>query len=86
MVNPGAFQLCARCGARMDTHLQESSGLRRTAPVQSPVPVARRLGPLQRVLLGAFVLIQAMTYFVHLLPSERGEGRTTPAPAAPGEG
>lgn len=70
MVNPGPFTLCARCGAAMDTHLQESGGLRRTAPVQSPVPVAAagRLGPLTRAVLGLCVVVLALSYLALLLP------------------
>lgn len=57
-VNPHADRLCGRCGADMHTVLQESGGLRATAPVQSPVPVraGNRLSLLQRVLVFAFVL------------------------------
>ncbi len=71
MVNPGPFRLCGRCGADMDTHLQESGGLRRTAPVQSPVPVGggARLSPLQRGLLGAFVALLALGHLALLLPA-----------------
>lgn len=38
-VNFDAERPCQRCGADMRTFLQESGGLRLTAPVQSPVPV-----------------------------------------------
>lgn len=71
MVNPGPFALCARCGADMDTLLQESAGLRRTAPVQSPVPVAtsHRLAPLTRLVLGLCVAVMALGYLVQLLPA-----------------
>ena len=58
----------------MGTCLQESGGLRRTAPVQSPVPVGRSRGlslP-QRLVVGAFVLILAMGYAVQLLPAFTG--------------
>lgn len=72
MVNPGPFRLCGRCGAQMDTLLQETAGLRRTAPIQSPVPVAgTRIGPLGRVVLGAFVALLALGYVVQLLPVPR---------------
>ena len=72
MVNPGAFRLCARCGALMDTHLQESGGLRRTAPIQSPVPVAtaHRLTPVQRGLMAAFLALLTLTYLMQLLPAQ----------------
>ena len=67
MVNPGPFRLCGRCGAEMDTLLQESGGLRQCAPIQSPVPVAgARIGPLARCVLGAFVMILALGYLVQL--------------------
>ena len=69
MVNPGPFRLCARCGASMETFLQESAGLRRTAPVQSPVPVNGRLSPIQRIVVGLFLLALASSYLVQLLPS-----------------
>ena len=69
MVNPGPFNLCVRCGADMRTWLQESGGLRRTAPVQSPVPVGRRLSLLQRVVVGLFVAVLALGYVVQLLPA-----------------
>lgn len=68
-VNPGVFTLCARCGARMDTLLQESGGMRRTAPIQSPVPVSgARLGPLTRAVLAIFVAVLALGYLAYLLP------------------
>ena len=58
-VNPWADRLCARCGADMRLTLQESGGLRRTAPVQSPVPVSGgpRLSLLQRMLLFCFLAL-----------------------------
>lgn len=86
MVNPGAFRLCARCGASMETFLQESGGLRRVAPIQSPVPVASdRLGPVARTILGAFVLLLALGYLAHLLPlSGTGAPVLRTAPAAQG--
>ena len=81
MVNPGPFRLCGRCGAAMDTVLQESGGLRRTAPIQSPVPVSgARLGPVARLVLGAFVLVLALGYLAQLLPTARS-GAGSPAPA-----
>ena len=72
MVNPGPFRLCARCGASMETFLQESAGLRRTTAIQSPLPVTGRLSLLQRVMLGFFVLTMALAYFVQLLPPHPG--------------
>lgn len=83
MVNPGAFRLCGRCGAQMDTLLQESGGLRRTAPIQSPVPVAgARLGPAARVVLGFFVLVLALGYLVQVLPRPT-DAQAGPQPAWP---
>lgn len=82
MVNPGPFALCARCGADMSTLLQESGGLRRTAPVQSPVPVgSARLGPVTRVVLGLCVLVLALSYLAHLLPRPASAEGSRPAPA-----
>lgn len=82
MVNPGPFRLCARCGAAMDTILQESGGLRRSAPIQSPVPVAgARIPPLGRFVLGAFVVVLALGYLVQLLPMAPEARRTAPAEA-----
>jgi len=52
----------------METFLQESGGLRRTAAVQSPVPVARRLSLPQRVLICLFVLLLMLTYLAPMLP------------------
>jgi len=77
-VNPGPFLLCARCGASMETILQESGGLRRTPAVQSPVPVARRLSFTQRVVIGCFLALMALAYLSHLLP--------VPPQALPAEG
>lgn len=91
-VNPAMFRLCGRCGAQMDTLLQESGGLRRTSPIQSPVPVTgARLGPAARFVLAVFVAVLALGYLVHLLPLPRdarsrlvppSEGNRQPAPAA----
>ena len=67
----------------MDTHLQESGGLRRTAPVQSPVPLGPRLSALQRVLVTAFLAILALTYLAHLLPAEGPTASGGPTPATP---
>jgi predicted amidophosphoribosyltransferase len=68
-VNPGPFRLCARCGASMESFLQESGGLRRTAPVQSPVPVARRLSPIQRAVIGAFLALLVLSSLAPLFLS-----------------
>lgn len=82
MVNPAAFRLCARCGASMESFLQESAGLRRTAPVQSPVPVAGRLRPFQRFVVGMFLAAMALAYLVYLLPPRH----LAVAPGAPASG
>jgi hypothetical protein len=86
MVNPGPFRLCARCGAAMDTHLQESGGLRRTAPVQSPIPVEAgdRLTAFQRALVGIFVAVLALGYLAHLLPRPAPVPAVRPIPVSPG--
>jgi hypothetical protein len=85
MVNPGAFSICARCGASMATLLQETAGLRRTAPIQSPVPVdSGRIGPVARAILGLFVLLLALGYLTHLLPRPVGGTHGRVAPAAHG--
>ena len=83
MVNPGPFRLCARCGASMETHLQETAGLRRTSPIQSPVPVdVARIGPAARAVLGVFVVLLALGYVIQLLPrptqSSTHGGRVAP--------
>jgi hypothetical protein len=58
-VNVRAPRLCARCGADMALALQESGGLRRAAPVQSPVPMGARLAPWQRAAVLCFVVLLA---------------------------
>lgn len=85
MVNPGPFRLCVRCGADMRTYLQESGGMRRAAPVQSPVPVAG--GPpltgLQRVLLAGFLVMLALGHILAAtaprLPAPPTAGAPAPA-------
>lgn len=52
----------------MESYLQESAGLRRTAPIQSPVPVSGRLSLAQRLVVGVFLVMIALTYLVQLLP------------------
>lgn len=86
MVNPGPFRLCSRCGAAMDTHLQESGGLRRTAPIQSPVPVgvADRLSGFQRAVVGLFVAALALMYLSHLVPQPRTGPVDASVPVSPG--
>jgi predicted amidophosphoribosyltransferase len=86
-VNPDADRLCARCGADMHTLLQESGGLRATAPVQSPVPVRvrGRLSPLQRALVLAFVVTLFAAQVLAAVFADRRAGvrlpGTTPAAA-----
>jgi len=82
MVNPGPFRLCARCGASMETCLQESGGLRRTAPVQSPMPVHGSLSRLQRLVLGLFLMTMAVAYLSQLLPPRPVASPATPTPAS----
>jgi hypothetical protein len=62
--NQGPCRLCQRCGADPTTLLQESGGLRWTAPVQSPVPVARgrRLSRTQRIGAAACLLVLALGF------------------------
>lgn len=86
MVNPGPFRLCGRCGADMRTIFQESGGLRRVAPVQSPVPVGvgRRLRTSQRVILAAFVALLAAWYLAPLIFGVRAPSGPTPPSAAQG--
>ena len=84
MVNPGPCRLCGRCGADVETVLQESGGLRRTPAVQSPVPVfaSGRLSRVQRIAVLAFVVLLALGYLVQLVPSGEREGAAAePAPA-----
>ncbi len=71
-VNPRAERLCASCGADMHTLLQESGGLRRTAPVQSPVPVRARLSTLQRAVVFVCLVMLAL---VHVLGAIHAIGR-----------
>lgn len=86
MVNPGPFRLCGRCGAAMNTHLQESGGLRRAAPVQSPIPieVGGRLTIVQRAIVGVFVAVLALGYLAQLLPYPTGSPAARTVPAIPG--
>lgn len=57
-------RLCTRCGADPTTLLQESGGLRWTAPVQSPVPVGRGrpLSRRQRLGAAACLLVLALGF------------------------
>lgn len=67
-VNVLATPLCERCGADMRLILQESGGARRTAPVQSPIPVrVLRLSTLQRLLLLCFLLLMFAMHVIGTL-------------------
>jgi hypothetical protein len=84
MVNPGEFRLCARCGASMESFLQESAGLRRTAAVQSPVPVTGRLTLGQRFVVGLFLVLRALAFLGQLLPrAPAAAAQRAPASGAP---
>jgi hypothetical protein len=68
----------------MNLLLQESGGLRRTAAVQSPVPVRATLSLLQRVLVFTFVVLLAMAHLLAgfngpRLPQPLGAGMPLPA-------
>jgi hypothetical protein len=66
----------------METFLQESAELRRTAAIQSPLPVAGRLSLLQRGMLGFFLLAMALAHFVQLLLPHTGRGPASDPHAA----
>lgn len=70
----------------MHTYLQESGGLRRTAPVQSPVPVGAsdRLSGLQRFVVGFFVATLALVYVANLLPRQDPGSAEAAVPVSPG--
>jgi hypothetical protein len=65
-VNLYALRLCGRCGADMNTALQESGGLRWAAAVQSPVPQpnARPLSLWLRAVLLVLVALLALARLV----------------------
>jgi hypothetical protein len=71
----------------MNLLLQESGGLRRTAAVQSPVPVRGTLSLVQRLFVLAFVLLLAMVHLLaglgrrptSSLPQPLGAGAALPA-------
>ena len=52
----------------MESILQESAGLRRTAAIQSPIPVTGRLSIGQRIVVGIFLVMLVLTHLVQLLP------------------
>ena len=56
----------------MESFLQESGGLRRSAPVQSPVPIGGRLSLPQRIVLCLFLVLMTFAYLSHLLPVSPG--------------
>lgn len=83
MVNVQAPRLCARCGADMTLVLQESGGLRATAPVQSPVPVRGvRLSTVQRLLVVCFVAVLVLAQVIGAIYASArraAPGAATPA-------
>jgi len=84
-INHHAQRLCGRCGADMHLVLQESGGLRMTAPVQSPMPVRARdrLSPVQRTFVLCVVLVLfAVQVLVAIYASN---WRATPAARVPTE-
>jgi len=85
-LNVHADRLCGRCGADMRLALQESGGLRRTAPVQSPVPVpgGRPLSVFQRLFVLAFVVLLFLVQLVGALyaSASRISPPLGPAPGA----
>jgi len=78
-VNRYAARLCAGCKADMSTLLQETGGLRQTAPVQSPIPVRARLSATQRLVVLGFMALYALSL---LIPALRSRGPLTPPPAS----
>lgn len=85
-LNLPACLLCGRCGADMRTLLQETGGLRLTAPVQSPVPVrvGHRLSVTQRIALLGFLAVLLLGQFFGALLSVRPFPEDLPdVPAAP---
>ena len=84
-LNLPALLLCGRCGADMRTLLQETGGLRLTAPVQSPVPVrvGHRLSLRQRVALLGFLVALLLGHLFGALLSVQPFPEE--APRVPGE-
>jgi hypothetical protein len=83
---PG-IRLCGRCGADTSLLLQESGGLRRTAPVQSPVPVGvrHRLSLVQRLLVLGVLAALAAVHVLGALAHDRGRpGLPLSHPLGPG--
>jgi hypothetical protein len=83
MVNVRAPRLCGRCGADMSLVLQESGGLRATAPVQSPVPVRGvRLSTVQRAIVLCFVALLVIAQIISAIYASArrsSSGAVTPA-------
>lgn len=68
----------------MELVLQESGGLRRTAPVQSPVPVRARLSVGQRVVVLGFVVLLVAAYVLGALQGVVPRAvRVVPVPGVP---
>ena len=86
-VNRYSERLCGRCGGDMTLLLQESGGLRATAPVQSPVPVGvrARLGPVQRAVVLGCALLVVLAMLVGVV-APWGPGRQPSAVVVPGGG
>jgi hypothetical protein len=65
-VNTHVLRLCGRCGADMSSALQESGGMRWSAPVQSPVPqpTGRRLPLWLRAILLLLVVLLVIARLV----------------------
>lgn len=84
-LNLHADRLCGRCGADMRLVLQESGGLRRTAAVQSPVPVRGRqpLSVAQRLVVLAFVILLFLVQLIGALYASASRF-SPPAGSAPG--
>lgn len=84
-VSPFGRRLCERCGADPATVLQESGGLRWTAPVQSPVPVSRgrALSRGQRIGAAACLLVLAIGYVFGALGVRAGVAAPPVSAAAP---
>lgn len=81
-VNRYAARICGGCRADMGTLLQESGGLRQTAPVQSPVPVRARLTSGQRIVVIGFMALYALSILIPALRSRERAANPAP-PAAP---
>jgi hypothetical protein len=89
-LNLHADRLCGRCGADMQLVLQESGGLRRTAAVQSPVPVGGRasLTLVQRLVVLTFVILLFLVQVIGAIYASASRPSPpfgpTPGPTPPG--